>query len=308
MKRIIISRTDSIGDTILTLPMCGYLKKVMPDTTIIYLGKGYVKPIVSLSEHVDEFAEFVEGSNHEDLLASLNADAIIHVFPRKTLAQAARNTGIPVRIGTAGRSYHWGACNKKVKFTRKRSDLHESQLNFKLLKGIGIDYAPHLEEIDQYYGVKKSSGKSKHVILHPGSRGSAVEWPFEKFAQLAKEIAETGLLVTVTGTEEEGTSFREAFTFTDKIVDLSGKQTLNELINYIGTASHLVACSTGPLHIAAMLGVKAVGLYVDIRPIHPGRWAPVGSNTIVLMPPTSGQRADIANITVQQVFEEVCEQ
>jgi heptosyltransferase III len=38
----------------------------------------------------------------------------------------------------------------------------------------------------------------------------------------------------------------------------------------------LVACSTGPLHIAAALGKKAIGIFPPIRPMHPQRWQPVG--------------------------------
>jgi ADP-heptose:LPS heptosyltransferase len=39
MDRIIISRTDSIGDVILTLPLCVWLKKQFPQTELIFLGQ-----------------------------------------------------------------------------------------------------------------------------------------------------------------------------------------------------------------------------------------------------------------------------
>jgi ADP-heptose:LPS heptosyltransferase len=40
----------------------------------------------------------------------------------------------------------------------------------------------------------------------------------------------------------------------------------------------LVAGSTGPLHLAAALGRHALGLYPPIRPMHPGRWGPLGAH------------------------------
>jgi heptosyltransferase-3 len=46
MKRILISRTDSIGDVMLTLPMCVWLKDHFIDAELIYLGKGYTRPVV----------------------------------------------------------------------------------------------------------------------------------------------------------------------------------------------------------------------------------------------------------------------
>ena len=46
----------------------------------------------------------------------------------------------------------------------------------------------------------------------------------------------------------------------------------------------MIAASTGPLHIAAALGKKAIGLFAPMRPIHPGRWKPIGkqANYLVL--------------------------
>jgi ADP-heptose:LPS heptosyltransferase len=46
---------------------------------------------------------------------------------------------------------------------------------------------------------------------------------------------------------------------------------------------NLVACSTGPLHIAAFIGIRAVGLFSPRKPIHPGRWQPLGKNVSVLL-------------------------
>ena len=48
-------------------------------------------------------------------------------------------------------------------------------------------------------------------------------------------------------------------------------------------ADALVAASTGPLHIAAALGKRAIGIYPPIKPMHPGRWAPVGENADYLV-------------------------
>jgi len=51
---------------------------------------------------------------------------------------------------------------------------------------------------------------------------------------------------------------------------------LAQLMSFIEACDGLVAASTGPLHIAAALGKTAIGIYPPIRPMHPGRWAPVG--------------------------------
>ena len=47
LHKIIISRTDSIGDVMLTLPLCVWLKEKYPNTELVFLGRTYTESIVS---------------------------------------------------------------------------------------------------------------------------------------------------------------------------------------------------------------------------------------------------------------------
>jgi heptosyltransferase-3 len=58
---------------------------------------------------------------------------------------------------------------------------------------------------------------------------------------------------------------------------------LGEFISFIAACNGLVASGTGPLHIAAALGKYAYGIFPPIRPIHPGRWAPLGKGARVFV-------------------------
>lgn len=298
-KKIIISRTDSIGDVVLTLPMTGAIKKELPDSQIIFLGRNYVKPIVDTSVHVDDFLSWdeieslpkKEQLNH---LKSINADIIIHVFPNKKIARLAAKAKIPLRIGTSHRTYHWLNCNKLISLGRKNSDLHESQLNMELLSPLGIktDYKPN--EIPDLYGLEKPptlpenfrsilSKEKPNVILHPTSKGSAREWGLDNFGQLIDLISEETNII-VSGTKEDAlimTDFLQKYG--DKINDLAGKMDLETFIALIAESDFLIAASTGPLHIAAALGIRAIGIYAPMRPIHPERWGPIGRLAEVLV-------------------------
>ena len=53
--RILISRTDSIGDVVLTLPVAGILKQTFPGCTIIFLGREYTRAVIEACDHVDQF-------------------------------------------------------------------------------------------------------------------------------------------------------------------------------------------------------------------------------------------------------------
>lgn len=291
-KTIIISRTDSIGDVVLTLPMAGVIKKFYPNSKIIFLGKTYTKPVVELSKFVDEFINWDELQkvlNSIDALKKYNADVFIHVFPNKDIARLVKSTKIPLRIGTFGRLHHILTCNKKVIFTRKKSDLHESQLNLKLLSPLGIAQHFELYELATLYGFEKIpllkpelqsliDPNRFNLILHPKSKGSAKEWGLNNYLALTKLLPKDQFKIFISGTEEEGKLIGNTFNFDENIVSLIGKLSLTDFIAFIANTDGLVAASTGPLHIAAALNKKAIGLYAPKRPIHPDRWKPIGQH------------------------------
>ena len=233
-----------------------------------------------------------------ELLKELKADVIIHVFPVKEICVAAKRAGIPVRIATARRFFTLFTCNRLLHIPRKNSDLHEAQLNLKMLKGLGMEREFGLEEIWSLYGMNGRTGGQAdgwtggrgdeggrfRLILHPKSKGSAREWGLENFSKLIDLLPVDTFEIIVTGTKDEG-SMMAGFLehHRGRITDLTGKLTLAELIDLIGSSDGLVAASTGPLHIAAALGIRAVGLYAPMRPIFPQRWAPVGKNATFLV-------------------------
>ena len=66
------------------------------------------------------------------------------------------------------------------------------------------------------------------------------------------------------------------------ITDASCQLDLPTFIQIIAKSKALVACSTGPYHIAGLCGIQAIGLFVQRKPIHPGRWAALGANSSAL--------------------------
>jgi len=296
LHKIIISRTDSIGDVMLTLPLCVWLREKYPNAELIFLGRTYTESIVSCFSCIDRFLNWDEIQNLplSVKIDSMKADCIIHVFPRREIAVLAKKAKIPLRIGTAHRTFHFLNCNSRVNFSRKKSLLHEAQLNFELLRPLGLQSIPSLNEIqDQssnFIGPNtllptflKDMNWDKTIVLHPKSQGSALEWPLENYVHLANLLVTEGYSVLLTGTEKEGVLFRHLFQLGDSLIDSTGKLTLIELISVLSKTKALAACSTGPLHISAMLNIRSVGLYSMRKPIHPGRWKPLGVNSVSLV-------------------------
>lgn len=297
-KKIVISRTDSIGDVILTLPLAGILKERFPLAHIIFLGNTYTKPIISCSVHVDEIWEWahIEKKHPEEQITWLieqQVDTFLHIFPRKEIARLAKKAGIKNRIGTSHRLFHWFTCNYRPNFTRKNSNLHEAQLNTKLLEPLCITSDYTLKELTADLGFSKIptlpekfskllSPHKKNIILHAKSQGSAVEWGVSNFIELAKALNPDEFSVFFTGTEKEAHFFRDLLPDLPHIFDLSGQMSLEDLIAFISKSDALVAASTGPLHLAGITNIRAVGLFSTKKPIHAGRWKPLGINVLIL--------------------------
>jgi len=327
-KHIVISRTDSIGDVILTLPVCAKLKELYPHCTITFLCKRYTAAIVKNYQCVDHIllADDLQKDTLQEQIQTISNshyDAIVHVFPNKQFGKLFKKAKVKYRIGTSHRIHHWFSCNIRPRFTRKGSHLHESQLNFKLLSFFGIQAVPSLEKIKSYnkhfqvpsidlHSEVASLNFENTICLHPKSQGSAVEWPMENYVELASKLVENGKTVCFTGTDKEGDLFRDLIPKHERIVDSTGKLNINQLQYLIKESHGLVACSTGPLHIAAILERKAVGLFCPRIPIHPGRWMPLGSKAVAVVNDSNCEQCNkglpcdcITKITVEKVYNEL---
>jgi len=287
-QKIIISRTDNLGDVILTLPVAGWIKWHHPSAQILFIGKAYTQPLIEASIHVEQFIDREALLSDPQLFKSLRADAIVFVFPDRELARLASKVGVPIRVGTSHRWFHWLYCNRLVSLSRRNSNQHEAQLNLQLLRPLGLAFSGETEEIPALYGMSRIPSLSRatllrperfHLILHPKSKGSAREWPLESYQALVQELPPDLFQIFITGTAAEGDLIRQQqpqLLQHPHVTDLTGQLSLGQLLAFIAQADGLVACSTGPLHMAAALGKDALGIYPPMRPLHPGRWAPLG--------------------------------
>lgn len=323
---ILISRTDSIGDVVLTLPMAGWLKKQNPDCRVLFLGRSYTKDVIALSEHVDAFINYDE-LEKQDRAAQINfllerqIDFFVHVFPNKTIAKLAKAAKIKFRIGTTNRIYHWFTCNKLIPLSRKNSNLHEAQLNIQLLSFLNANTNVPLQDIHQYYGfsnlprltfdlLKILDPNKKKIILHPKSKGSAKEWGLDNFGQLIDLLPAEKFQIFISGTKQDADQMQDFLVTHQKAMNITGKLSLAEFIVFIAACDILVAASTGPLHIAAALQKQSIGLYTSKRPMHPGRWAPLGLKAQPLVFDADCEKCQkgedcncIQNISPQKVIE-----
>jgi len=327
-RRILIARTDNIGDVVLTLPLAGYLKQRYPQAEVVFLCRRYAAAVVAQCRHVDRVLTLEElGDDWAHGLARSGCDTMIFTFPMRTLAAAARRAGINRRIGSSHRIHHWYHCNRLATFSRADSPLHEAQLNFKLLLPLGIDHVPPLEQLKTMYGLNTPrhpaadavlAGPGFTVILHPKSNGNGREWPLQHYTALAALLGKVdGVRVLVTGSAAEGELLAQqapALLALPNVENLCGKLDLDGFTALIGGCGGLIASGTGPLHLASALGRPAAGLFPPLKPIDPVRWGALGPRARSLVTsPACGHCADPARctcmlaITPEQVLAVVME-
>ncbi|HEY9195050.1 MAG TPA: glycosyltransferase family 9 protein, partial [Mucilaginibacter sp.] len=278
----------------------------------------YTQPVIETCKAADQFINYDEvrllpQTEQVKFFIDKKIDIIIHVFPNKHLAQTARAAGIKLRIGTTNRLFHWFTCNRLVRLSRKKSDLHEAQLNLILLQPLGLTNVPALDDVTAHYGFTKPamlpaaiaanlSATKFNLIIHPKSHGSGMEWGLDNFRNLANQLPVNKYNIIITGSDKEKQLLSTWIkTLPAGVVDMTGKLTLSQLITFISQADGLIASGTGPLHLAAMAGIYTLGLFPSVRPIHPGRWAPLGKRAAYI---ESGA-ADLTTVTVDRVIQKI---
>lgn len=315
--KIIISRTDNIGDVLLTLPITGVIRENLSNAQIVFLASKYTIPVIRRCKNIDEHYAWEDLRGNIEQFHNINANTIIHVYPKKEIAELAKSSGIKDRIGTSHRLYHWWTCNKLVHLGRKRSNLHEAQLNLKLLAPLGLQIEYALEELPRHSGWERVNEiphqhysylatDKFNLIIHIMSRGNAKQWLFSNYYQLIKLLSRERFNILITGNSEESkillAKLPEIFSL-QHVTNVMGKFSLDEFITFIQCCDGLLAGSTGPLHIAALSGKHALGLYPSRRPMHALRWAPLGDKAEYIS--ETEDRGEFLNIPISLVHERI---
>lgn len=293
VKHILISRVDNIGDVILTLPLAGILKQYFPNVKITFLAREYVRAIIERSAYVDAFYgwDALSAMDQSDAIEQIRShafDVVIHVLPKKQIGILMKKAHVPYRIGPSSRFYYWLTCNELVRFSRRKSDLHEAQLNLNLLRPFNIELSNDLNYLHDRMGLKPVEPLPLHLqsilkpdkfnlIIHPFSNGHTREWPISHFIALINQLPRDKIHVIISGSQKESEAIQKGImTQCPDVTNISGMCNLREFIQLIGHADGLLANSTGPLHIAAVFNIHTLGLYPITKGIDPNRWAPIG--------------------------------
>jgi heptosyltransferase I len=161
------------------------------------------------------------------------------------------------------------------------------------------------------YDVHPSSfiNSDGYAVFIPGARWKTKRWPAEKFGRLASLLNVNTVII---GSKSDSSIADQIVALSNgKAVSLAGKTELKDLINIIGRARFAVSNDSGPMHIAAALGIPVFAIF---GPSDPVRTGPYGKgHTIIrsneICSPCFRKSCDnvkcMKNVTAEEVFKTI---
>ena len=301
-RSFVIVRHDNLGDVALALPMAGLLKRAVPGCRVSFAVRGYARDVALASCHVDDVLIVTDATDFERQLRERRPDAVVFAFPSRTLARAAARAGVPLRVGTARRWFHWLWCNLRPVVRRRGSSLHEAQLNLRLLSPFVPDVAVQRSALWPLAGLAPSGAQQgpgdspawplrrgvANVLLQVRSNGNGKEWPLAHYLQLVASLPAERFNFIVNGTPAEGDALRalapDLFTL-PQVTDATRGFPVADLMSALPRMDAVLSNSTGPMHLAALSGAPTIGLFVDLPGMDPERWGPLGPRATAILAP-----------------------
>jgi heptosyltransferase II len=335
-QNILVVRTDRIGDVVLTMPAVHALRKNFPSAKMTLLVTPLTRDLVLGHPDIDE----VLFDNRNDSSHGLfgfwrlifeirrhHFDLVLNFHTKRRTNLLCFLAGIPVRYGYKNNNYGF-LLNHPVADDRPQGYKHEAQYCLDMLKDLGVDtqelktfipvQANHQEWVQRFLAEQAIDPSSRLVAVHPGASCPTKKWPVKSFGQLMQNMRKKySCQFAVVGSQDEQTRVAELKAMLPfKVVDLSGKTSVGQLAAFFEHCQLLVSNDSGPVHVAAALGIPVVSIFTRNQPgINPQRWRPLGDRSSCVAPPldlslsfAEGEIHDpgfLENVTVEQVMAAV---
>lgn len=316
VNRILVVRTDRIGDLILVTPAIRALRENFPSAFIAVLSSKYNKKAIAKNKDVEEVICY----NEKRLFLPWNFMSFVSKL-RKYKFDMVIDTYYPFFLQSAFLSY-LSSAEYRVGYDSKYSNvffnlhfkgeenIYEAKRHTALLENLGLKISSDkliLETTDEdeknikvFLDENKLNGNNIIVGINPGARRSPHRWDVKKFAKLADDIIkEYNAKVIVTWGPGEKELAESVLENMEKQAIISCKTTINEIASLMKYMKLFVCPDTSVYHVAVAAGVPIVSI---VGKGDASRWAPAGNNKIYIV---KGKK--VKDISVEDVMLKVQE-
>ncbi|MBF0484183.1 MAG: lipopolysaccharide heptosyltransferase II [Candidatus Omnitrophica bacterium] len=302
IQRIVIFRTDRIGEVILTTPLIKALKEKYPAAHITFFTSKLAEEILQFVPRIDSIHTFdtLSKPNFFDFLKLIlqlrkgNFDLTLISNPHKYIHLAAFLSGIKNRIGFSRKWGKW-LLTHSIKDVRSEGKIHEIQANLQLLNILDIKQdlikpeisVPEIfkEDFKQQICELNLDPTKPIISIHPGSSYIYKRWPKEYFIDLIHQLLKSySAQICINGDASEKKLCEDiASHFSSNVVSLAGKFTLKDLTIFLSLSNLVITNDSGPMHIADALNKNLIAIFGrGNEGTGPNRWGPKGPNSYIL--------------------------
>jgi len=296
--KILILKPSSLGDVVQALPVLRALKRHFPESQIYWWIEIGLAPLLEADPDLAGVVRFhrrrwASPWNWGELWHSVmwvRAQRFDWVIDFQCLARSATFAWLANGQLTVGldspREFARGFYDIIV--SRPSFFTHATDWYLKVLQRLGIpaghvdEWIPPRSEIAAEIRRKWPENGERWIAVQPGARWPNKRWPIEFFSRVLRDLAaqDPRLHFAILGSRDDRL-LGEALAQVDahRCLDLTGKTSLLELVEWIRRSELMITNDTGPMHIAAAVHKPLVAVF---GPTEPRRTGPYGQMEDVL--------------------------
>ena len=292
VRKLLVIRLRSIGDTVLTTPSLVALRRFLPHTSIDILLEDWVAPVLDGSPLVDRVISIPRHSNAARAriardLHRTGYDVVYNLHGGTTATFLARASGARQRVGYA--HYQYARLHNHVAPSPQeiwsRPTLHSAEQQLALIGWTGV---PVSDRPATQLAVTEKAARSvaarlaAHEIdrepvalIHPAAAFETKQWPAENFARVIDEVAARGLTpVVIVAPKEKQVLDSVVQQSSARVIGLTDLS-LPEVTALAARAQLFVGNDSGIAHMAAAVSTPCVVIFGSSNVAH---WRPWTTN------------------------------
>ncbi|MCU0703588.1 MAG: glycosyltransferase family 9 protein [Fimbriiglobus sp.] len=299
IRRVAILKPSALGDIAHAVPVLSAVRRLFPAAHLSWVVNRAYVPLLAGHPHLDAVIPFDRGSfsrgplaatryslAFSDRLRRARFDLVLDLqgLLRTGLMTAA--TGAPVRIGFANAregSRHFYTHRIEVPDADR---LHAIDRYWRVVETLGGGHltkefilpvnAAELAAVD----AELAPFPRPWVAVAAGARWLTKRWPVGAFAELGNRVHREfgGTLVLVGASDDTALSADLASRLGGPVIDYTGKTGIAKMVAVLRRADAMLSNDTGPLHVAAALGVPCVAPYLCTKPVLHGPYSAHGQS------------------------------